>query len=59
MTTENFIEMDVAKQELVIRSDQGVIKIANMLENIDAWLASLPTASRIGLDGLPSVIINN
>ena len=50
MASKTFIGIDVAKNELVISSDQGLIKIANTLEAIDTWLTKLPSDSLIGLE---------
>jgi len=45
MTSEMLIGIDVAKDELVIDSGQGLVSIANTAEAIDAWLKTLPTVS--------------
>lgn len=50
MTSEMFIGIDVAKDELVIDSEQGLFTIANTSESIKAWLKTLPTQSHIGLE---------
>jgi len=50
MTSEMLIGIDVAKDELVIDSGQGLVSIANTTEAIDAWLKTLPTVSYIGLE---------
>jgi len=50
MTSEMLIGIDVAKDELVIDSGQGLVSIGNTAEAIDAWLKTLPTMSYIGLE---------
>ena len=50
MASETFIGVDVAKDELVISSCQGVSSINNALEAIDRWLDTLPAGSLIGLE---------
>lgn len=44
------IGIDVAKDELVIDSEQELLTIANTAEAIDAWLKTLPTESYIDLE---------
>jgi transposase len=50
MTSEMLIGIDVAKDELVIDSGQGLVTIANTPSAIDAWLATLPEESYLGLE---------
>lgn len=50
MTSETLIGIDVAKNELVVAADQGVLTIANTQEAIDAWLKTLPVDSYLGLE---------
>ncbi|MDT4288462.1 transposase [Methylomonas sp. MO1] len=50
MTSEMLIGIDVAKDELVIDSEQGLLTLANTAEAINAWLKTLPTGSYIGLE---------
>jgi transposase len=50
MTSEMCIGIDVAKDELVIDSEQGLFTVANTAEAIEAWLHTLPTESYIGLE---------
>lgn len=50
MTSKMLIGIDVAKDELVIDSEQGLLTLANTPEAIDAWLKTLPTESYIGLE---------
>ncbi|MBK8816048.1 MAG: IS110 family transposase [Methylococcaceae bacterium] len=50
MTSEMLIGIDVAKDELVIDSELGIVTIANTAKAIDKWLKTLPAESYIGLE---------
>lgn len=50
MTSEMLIGIDVAKDELVIDSELGIVTIANTAKAIDKWLKTLPAESHIGLE---------
>ena len=54
MTSETLIGIDVAKDELVVAADPGVLTIANTQEAIDAWLQTLPVDSYLGLEATGS-----
>lgn len=50
MTSKIYIGIDVAKDELVIDSEQGLFTIANTSAAIDAWLQTLPAGTYLGLE---------